>query len=284
MFVTLIRRVVPRPVRNALRRPTTSLRRLKAKARYMFGICDVAAPRPGWVIRCHPLCPEQFSVFCKDPEQAVELEDFISFCTAGMKFLDVGAHWGFFSLAAARFGGSEVRGLAIEASPAAAGVCRRNLALNGLGKVVTVITAAAGAQAGELEMLTTGAGGADYFVVPDESRPDTIRVPQITMDATCRQYAFEPTHIKIDVEGWEGEVLDGAEELIRKCKPTIFLELHGSILEKRGQDPRAVLAKLKRLGYGEFVQMGKPLKTSELEERHFNARFVCLPDKVLPAS
>jgi FkbM family methyltransferase len=277
MFVNLIRRAVPRGLRNAIRKPTTSLRRVKAKARHLFGDSDIAEPRAGWHVRCHPLCPEQFAVFRTDPEQAMELEDFVSHCRGGMKFLDVGAHWGLFTLAAIKFGGKEARVLAIEASSSAVNVCRRNIALNEGSKSATVIVAAAGAQAGHLEMLTTGAGGADYFVVPSEPRPDTIKVAQIAVDQVCRDQVFGPTHMKIDVEGWENEVLKGAEQTIRKFKPIIHMELHGSIMRTRGHDPRAVLVKLGEFGYVRFIQGDSELSTGEIERRGFNVRFVCLP-------
>ena len=277
MFVNAIRRVVPRAWRNALRNPMHSLRRVQAKARFALGDVDVVEPRPGWRVRCHPLCPELFSIFRSDSDQAAELEDFISYCRPGMKLIDVGAHWGLFTLAALQFGAPKAQVLAVEASPEAARVCRRNLELNQVGEVVTIITAAAGAECGELDMLTTGAGGADYFVVPAEPRPDTTRVPQVTLSAICREHGLEPSHIKIDVEGLEQEVLEGAEEIIKQNKPIVCLELHGSIIRSRGLDPRAVLSKLDHLGY-RFTQSGHDVNVLDLEARAFNTRLVCLPN------
>src|SRR5262245_57821511 len=144
MLVSLVRRTIPRPIRNALRRPGTSFRRLKAKTRHLFGDCDVVEPRPGWQIRCHPLCPDEFAVFRTHEDQSAELDDFIAHCSSGMKLLDVGAHWGFFSLAATRFGGARARALAIEPSPSACVVLRQNLKLNGAEPTVTLVNSAAG--------------------------------------------------------------------------------------------------------------------------------------------
>jgi len=281
MFVNLIRQLVPRAIRNVLRKPNTSFHRLKSKMRFAWGGVDVVEPRSGWNIRCHPLCPDSFSVFRTDPEQAVELEDFISCCKPGMKLLDVGAHWGLFCLAAIQFGRPNPQVLAVEASPNAARVLRTNLQLNEVSEFATVVIAAAGAECGEVEMLTTGAGGADYFVIPTEARPDTIRVPQATLSAICRQHAFEPSHLKIDVEGFEEEVLEGAKDIIQQYNPTIFLELHGKIIRSRGRDPRAVLAKLDQLGYRQWKQKNHHLNLRDLEKSSFNARFVCLPDSDL---
>jgi predicted RNA methylase len=83
----------------------------------------------------HPLpfyeSEELFDLFRTDGEQAQELSDFISRCVPGMNLVDVGAHWGIFSLAALHFGAEDAQCLVVEASPAAARVLRSNLELNG---------------------------------------------------------------------------------------------------------------------------------------------------------
>jgi FkbM family methyltransferase len=52
-----------------------------------------------------------------------------------------------------------------------------------------------------------------------------------------------PNVIKIDVEGAELDVLDGAADMLRGSRPAIFLEAHGAELEK------ACTEKLSQLGY-----------------------------------
>lgn len=55
--------------------------------------------------------------------------------------------------------------------------------------------------------------------------------------------------IKIDVEGFEGQVLAGATKLLRECKPTVFFEDNGLGPEYYGAnwvDPKTVL---KEAGY-----------------------------------
>src|SRR5205085_4719203 len=120
-----------------------------------------------------------------DPAQIRELDDFIGHCESGMQLLDVGAHWGFFALAALHFGRNGTRVLCIEPSPSAVRVLRTNIRLSGNSDSVEIVTAAAGAESGYVKMLTTGAGGADFMVTPAEDRPDTVAIRQTTLSEVC---------------------------------------------------------------------------------------------------
>ena len=74
--------------------------------------------------------------------------------------------------------------------------------------------------------------------------------PAISLDELARQVGRSPTHVKIDVEGFEGAVLEGGREVLSgHPAPLLFLELHNQILRDRGEDPKAVLTLLERQGY-----------------------------------
>lgn len=267
---------MPRSLRNALRAPAKTIARGSAKIRYCLGGVETLEIRPGWRVRCHPLSRLLFEVFVTDPEQRAELDDFVANCEPGMRLLDVGAHWGFFSLAALHFGGPKARALAVEASPDAAKILAINLRMNGVTDRVALVQAAAGSGAGTLQMLTTGAGGADYFVVPSEGRSDTITVPQVALSDLCAERQFWPTHVKVDVEGFEEEVLCGVDSLVQKRRPIIFLELHGDLIRRRHKDPRAVLEQLSAWQYRCF-QRGMEMTEANLNAIGFNARMACRP-------
>ena len=74
-----------------------------------------------------------------------------------------------------------------------------------------------------------------------------------------------PNVVKIDVEGGELDVLSGALEMLRMSRPTIFLEAHGSALEK------ACSQQLLRLGY-KIRRIERDIRGEE-SARHL----VCLP-------
>ena len=71
-----------------------------------------------------------------------------------------------------------------------------------------------------------------------------------TVDHLTAQYRCLPTHLKIDVEGAELEVIQGAAKtLASPSGPTVFLELHNSIIKDEGEDPALVLRALESYGY-----------------------------------
>lgn len=278
LFTSIVRAIVPRTIRNAIRKPGTTLERAALKWKRLKGETAEAKPLPEWAVRCHPLCVGEFEVFQRDDEQRMELRSFIQHCGPATKLLDIGTHWGAFSLAALHFGGPDARVIGIEASEDAAKVYRDNITINDATSRTTLINAACGAEVGELKMLTTGAGGADYFVVPADDRPDTISVPQVTADSVCATHGFKPTLLKIDVEGFEEEVLRGAQGTLKSHKPVIFLELHGDLIARRGKEATSVLELLNKCGYSRWLRFdGSDLDGNHLAELRYNARFISIP-------
>ncbi len=61
---------------------------------------------------------------------------------------------------------------------------------------------------------------------------DKVKVTFKMLDS----YNLKPTILKIDVEGFEMDVLEGGKETIKKYKPKIIIETHSSDLEKQVKD------------------------------------------------
>ena len=270
----LIRRIVPRTWRNWVRQPKRSLHYVLDRLAYAFGGPGVEELRPDWTPACHPASRVHFDLFKTDPEQRSELDFFIRHCRPGMQFLDVGAHYGLFALAAHRFGGRSSRVVCIEASPRAARILRANLDANEASNV-SVLNVAMGAGDGLLEMLTTGPAGSDYFVSVPFGRTDTITVKQLTMSTIMRQTGLRPTHVKIDVEGLEDDVIAGAFDILREHHPLLFLELHGRHLRARQRDPALVISRLRECGYGRIEEAGSEITDKSIAVRGFECRLVC---------
>jgi len=73
-----------------------------------------------------------------------------------------------------------------------------------------------------------------------------------------------PTHLKIDVEGFEVEVLRGARKTLTRSRPILFLELHLNYLEHRSMAPKESIALLQEAGYRFRLLDGTPIGEREL--------------------
>lgn len=159
--------------------------------------------------------------------------------------LDVGAHVGLFTLAAALRVGPTGRVICFEASPATVATLRRHVAMNGFGDRVAVVSAAAADVEGELTFFVGGETMSASLTRAsvEELRPGhedaptfeirEIRVPAVTLDGYCARERVEPTHVKIDVEGAELRVLRGAEGILRGTADVVC-EVHPAQLEAAG--------------------------------------------------
>ncbi len=138
----------------------------------------------------------------------------------GMTVVDVGANVGYYMLLFRQLVGSEGHVICFEPELENFVELERNQRLNHLENV-TLVRAAVGASDGETP-FRSGLNG----VVTDEGEGDGV-VPMVRLDTALER---PPDLIKIDVEGYEGHVLEGAASVIREHRPILFVELHSWML------------------------------------------------------
>ena len=154
----------------------------------------------------------------------------------GAIVLEVGAHHGMHTVQLARWAGKEGQVHAFEPNPENALTLCANAGLNRLAQV-RVVHAAVGARTGVLSIDGERIGSGE----------DQVRA--LSLDDYCTVQGIEKVDVlKVDVEGFEGEVLRGAARLLRE-RPHIDLELHLDDLAKYGQTPSGVLEALNLAGY-----------------------------------
>jgi hypothetical protein len=89
---------------------------------------------------------------------------------------------------------------------------------------ITTHNVALGAQPGRAELISANRGLADYVrpVAEVLDLPNTIEI------RTIDQYAFESVDIiKIDTEGTEWPIVQGADQTIQTCRPIVQVEMYG---------------------------------------------------------
>ncbi len=261
---SLVRWIVPRSLRNWLRRPGVAAAWLRDGVAHALGADRAVEIRPGWSLLCHPAAYRlAYRAHLEDPEQVPELDAFIASCTPGMVLLDLGAHFGLFSLAALRYGGKAATAIAVDPSPAAARMLAVQARLNEVVERLRIVRAAVGARDGELALVDAGVASAGYFVPPEpgHARRERTTVPALTIDTIVRQAGAHPTHIKVDVEGFEADALRGATTALAGPRaPILFIELHNAIVAQSGRDPAETLEILGSLGYSVFGLDGAPIR------------------------
>ncbi len=154
---------------------------------------------------------------------------------------DVGANVGLYAVAIARRVGRTGRVIAYEPDAGNAELLRRNLALNGWADVVEVRDVAVGSERGEIPFVSDR----------QQSRFDPAgasRVRVVTLDDELDQLAL----LKIDVEGFECAVLQGARRVLaddRRRPRRIFVEAHLARLPELGLTEDDLTAALQLAGY-----------------------------------
>jgi len=74
-------------------------------------------------------------------------------------------------------------------------------------------------------------------------------LPMIKLDTYCDRLGVVPSVIKIDVEGAEGEVLRGSQNLLERFHPLIFLSLHPWVLKDFGDSKADLISWIEARGY-----------------------------------
>ncbi len=155
--------------------------------------------------------------------EAAEMGFVLHALRPGELFVDAGANVGSYTVLAAGAVGARV--IAVEPVPAAFAALRRNIAINGIGERVRALQCGLAASAGALS-FTEDLDSANRVVLSGEMH-GTVRVPVRTLDELCADEA--PVLVKVDVEGFEREVLaGGAKTLAARGLLAVVMETNGS--------------------------------------------------------
>lgn len=148
----------------------------------------------------------------------------------GKVFYDIGANAAFFSLIAARVVGPGGMVYAFEPLPENVGVVVDHIEINQL-KNLELEQMAVGASVGEATFLRTGITSS-HLGGGDENGGQTLKVRLTTLDEFVKDHR-PPDFAKVDVEGAEAQVLEGASEVLRKHRPRLLIEMHTSEAYRR---------------------------------------------------
>ena len=176
-----------------------------------------------------------------EPEQTRLFQKLVK---PGDVLYDIGAHFGYYTLLSSKLVGEKGKVVAFEPSPNNLARLYRHIELNSR-RNVQVLELAVSDHVGTAKFETRTGSGVGHL-----ASDGPLEVKLTTLDSLTDQPL--PQVMKIDVEGAELGVLQGAKALFAKCKPIIFLSLHG-------EDLKTNCMELLR-GYGYTFQQIEPME------------------------
>jgi len=201
-------------------------------------LCKLLAPTPrGPIIIAIPFCGVKILV---DPVQGKGLEEHLyyfgvyeagtlsflkTFLRPGDIFLDVGANIGLHSCVASHFVGNEGKVYAIEPHPETYKILKYNIYLNRLTNITAFQIALGSKNSTALiyDNPKLGRGSASLSPQKNANLKHGRKVKVKTIDTLIERKLLPiPNLVKIDVEGFELEVLKGARKLLSSSKPPIL--------------------------------------------------------------
>jgi FkbM family methyltransferase len=218
-----------------------------------------------------------FTIIAEGPYEQFQAQILFTLGKSADNFLDIGANMGFYSLALATLNPA-LKVQSFEPQPRIHSCFTTNVLLNKLESQVKIYNFGLGSKEDNLKMyipVFTGSGGGSFADLhKEEGVAEEVLVPVKSLD-TLVPINSDIDLIKIDVEGFEFEVVQGGLELIQSDKPTIVIELLRKWMKPFGKQPQDVIDLLKPLGYEVFAIGSCHLtSTTVIDESTLETNFV----------
>lgn len=179
----------------------------------------------------------------------------------GSVFCDVGANVGYYSLFASRLVGNDGQVFAFEPNPDLVPLLRRSVRFNHRENVA-VLPVGVGRASSVARLQVMRSSGVSFVGDPSDVRAEdrprgSEWIPVMRLDDALRGHLSRLDLLKIDVEGRELDVLEGARETLETHRPAVVIEVAPTNLSRFGTGPEQILGFFESLGYrgGRF---GKP--------------------------
>ena len=167
------------------------------------------------------------------------------------KFLDIGANMGFYAIGAALVN-KNIEVIAFEPNPGIRNSLSENIRLNHVERNIQILEFALSNFTGNANFSVpafTGSGGGSLMNLhPEEGLPTEFSVSVEKLDNLSTKTSGTDL-VKIDVEGAEFQLLQGAIQTLKATRPTIVIELLRKWMNPFGTTPQDVIDLLSDLEY-----------------------------------
>lgn len=139
-------------------------------------------------------------------------------------FFDVGANVGSYTILASKV--RKAQSITFEPIAQTFNILSKNIEINNIADLVICENNGVGNKSGEL-FFSEDEDVSNHVITSQESEKNSVSVKIVTLDSYLPKYL--PLLVKIDVEGFETEVLNGANGLLKnQTLKAIIIELNGS--------------------------------------------------------
>lgn len=179
-------------------------------------------------------------------------------------FVDIGANIGAYTILAAS---KRSKVIAVEPIPSSYEILKKNILLNDFSNTVDIYNIAISDKDENLK-FSNNLDALNHVLINGEKYTDIINIPAVKLDQILNGQI--PKFIKIDVEGYESKVIDGAENIFShndlKC---IIIELIGGG-KNYGFDEDALHKKLLNYGFSTYTYTPSTKKLVSLQQKRNN--------------
>lgn len=198
----------------------------------------------GGKVLCDLSIPYEAMVWLRQEEET-DLEIVRRLLKPGQSFVDCGANIGIWTLVAASAVGTNGKVFAFEPNPATFEKLSQNVSLLELASHIQLFASAVGSTNTNLPFSCEKSHNISQIV--EMLNNESILVSVVSLDLALRDNKIDG--IKIDVEGFELEVLQGAKSIINNCKPWLCVEFNTLLAKVNTLRDWNVHQHLSELGY-----------------------------------
>lgn len=137
--------------------------------------------------------------------------------------IDVGANIGYYTILLADKIGPSGKVYAFEPDSKNFEILEKNIEINKLSNVI-LVKAALSSQKGVKKLYKSAENYGDHRMFGKEKKRENEEVKTVKLDDFLKNKEKKVDFLKIDTQGWEPAVFDGAKEIVEKNKPIIFFE------------------------------------------------------------
>lgn len=176
--------------------------------------------------------------------------------------------------------------LLVDPNPRALNNAHLNLVANNLGYKALYFSGFVSDKLNEkIRFYTIGVGSAGSMYASHAKSAASInsftKVQTVTLDYLYQFYKLKPDLVKIDVEGAENLVMDGAFNVAKEAQCTFFIEMHKVKSIGMKKSAQFMLDWCSKTGYRAwYLKTGKELKVAETIKNRGKCHLLLLPNTV----